>query len=96
MAAWRPGARCPAANNVIAGHSAPRACRGGGWLRPWGAPRGCAQRIKAYVSRGAHPRGQTAAPAWPKGTQPGLGGALANALLASGGGVHVQDCMRVL
>ena len=46
-------------------------------MRPWGAPRGCAQRIKAYVSRGAHPRGQTAAPAWPKGTQPSLGGALA-------------------
>ena len=38
-------------------------------MRPWGAPRGCAQRLKAHISRGAHPRHQTAAPAWatPKG-----------------------------
>ena len=39
---------------------------------------------------------RTGARAPRRGAQPSLGGAWGNTALASGGGVHVQDCMRVL
>ena len=96
---WRPGGLVRAAQRptMLLRAIRPRACAAGGV----GCGRGVAQAGARNVSKHIYHAVRThaakaAAPAPPRATQHGTGGAWGCGVLASGGGVRVQDSIRVL